>query len=262
MKKLYLLSITLLMTFIAMAEDVVYTKGGNIYRGKIVENVEGNYLRIRLNDGGIFSCSYDDIDKITDEEKQKNTYVRKASNTETGMKLYKGLPSKGYRGFIDIAHSIPIGDWGLARGGFTTSHGYQICPYFFAGAGIGLHIYDRYNPNNQWKNHIHTMGQGDPLSLPIFAHLRSEFVKSWISPYVDAKIGYSVADKSGLYFVSTIGVRISTKVNGKELGFSIGAGFDFQRIHNVYELKYPDYWPLAFDSVDTNAIQIVFGVDL
>ena len=249
------------IAFFAMAEDVVYTKDGKTYRGNIIEDVEGDYLRIKLSNGGILSCSYDDIDKITDEAKQKDTYIRK-TNPDAGIKLYNGLPAKGYRGFIDIAHSFPIGDWGLARGGFTTSHGYQICPYFFAGAGVGLHIYDRYNPNNQWKNHIHTMGQGDPLSLPIFAHLRSEFVKSWISPYVDAKIGYSVADKSGFYFVSTIGVRISTKVNGKELGFSVGAGFDMQRIHDIYELKYPDYWPHAFDTVDTNAIQIVFGVDL
>ena len=262
MNKIFMISIALLMAFLATAEDVVFTKNGNIYRGKIVENIEGDYLRIKLNDGGIFSCSYDAIDKITDEEKQKNTYIRKAPNPEAGVKIYKGLPSKGYRGFIDITHSVPLGDWGLARGGFTTSHGYQICPYLFAGAGVGLHIYEHFNLNNNWKNHIHTSGQGDPFSLPIFAHLRSEFVKSLISPYVDAKVGYSIADKSGFYFVTTIGARLSLKANGKELGFSIGAGFDLQQIHNIYQLKYPDYWPLAFDKVNTNAIQIVFGVDL
>ena len=64
------------MAFFAMAEDVVYTKDGKTYRGNIIEDVEGDYLRIKLNNGGIFSCSYDDIDKITDEAKQKDTYIR------------------------------------------------------------------------------------------------------------------------------------------------------------------------------------------
>lgn len=260
MKKILTLLVALIYSVSIFAEDVVYLQNGNVYRGKIIENVEGDYLRIRLNDGGIFSCKYSEIEKITDEEKQKNSYVR-TSKKNTGTKLYKSLPSRGYRGFIDVSHSMPIGDWGLSRTGFSTSHGYQICPYFFAGIGVGLNIYERWNHNNNWINHIHTMGQGDPMSLPIFLHLRSEFIKSWISPYVDAKVGYSVVDKAGLYAVATIGARISLKINDKEVGFSLGAGFDFQRIHDVHYMKYSDYF-VNIGSVNTNAIQIRLGVDI
>lgn len=260
MKNFFTLLVVLMFSASIFAEDVVYLKNGNIYRGTIIENVEDDYLRIRLNDGGIFSCYYNDIEKITNEEKQNNIYVR-TKRKETGTKLFKSLPTPGYRGFIDVSHSIPIGEWGLSRTGFSTSHGYQICPYFFAGVGVGLNIYERWNPDNNWINHVHTMGDGDPMSLPLFLHLRSEFIKSWISPYIDAKVGYSFVDKAGLYAVATIGARIALKINGNEVGFSLGAGFDFQRIHDVHYMKYFDYF-INIGSVNTNAIQIRLGVDI
>ena len=95
MKFLVSILLALAFTMSIYAEDVVYLRNGNVYRGTIIEEVEGEYLRIRLNDGGVFACEYDQIDRIAEEEKQANNFVRKPKTIESGTKLYKSLPSKG-----------------------------------------------------------------------------------------------------------------------------------------------------------------------
>lgn len=261
MKFLVSILLALAFTMSIYAEDVVYLRNGNVYRGTIIEEVEGEYLRIRLNDGGVFACEYDQIDRIAEEEKQANNFVRKPKTIESGTKLYKSLPSKGYRGFVDVGYTFATGDWGLYRYGFSTSHGYQVCPYFFAGVGAGMYVYQRYNSNNNWHNSVHTVGQGDPMSIPIFAHLRSEFVDSWITPYVDAKVGYSIFDKAGFYSTISAGARVALKISGRKVAFSLGAGYDMQHISKVRtQGKYFGEY-LRFGDVFTNGVQIRFGVD-
>lgn len=61
-------------------------------------------------------------------------------------------PGKGYRGFLDWSSSVRSGRFGFITidgsfetyrdntfyTGFSTSHGYQINPIFFVGAGLGM----------------------------------------------------------------------------------------------------------------------------
>jgi len=48
------------------------------------------------------------------------------------------LYQKGYRGFADLGYTIGTGDFRLDRIEFSTSHGYQILPCFYAGLGVGV----------------------------------------------------------------------------------------------------------------------------
>jgi hypothetical protein len=47
--------------------DVVYLKNGDIRKGKIIESVPDNYLRIEIFDGSVFTIQYSDIQKMTKE---------------------------------------------------------------------------------------------------------------------------------------------------------------------------------------------------
>ena len=49
-----------------------------------------------------------------------------------------------YRGYIDAGYSIGVGDYEFSRFEVNTSHGYQINPHLFLGAGAGLHFMSSY----------------------------------------------------------------------------------------------------------------------
>jgi hypothetical protein len=47
--------------------DVIHFKNGAVVKGRIIENVINNYVKIELLDGSVVAYSYSDIDKITKE---------------------------------------------------------------------------------------------------------------------------------------------------------------------------------------------------
>ena len=83
--------------------------------------------------------------------------------------------------------------------GLTTSQGYQINPYIYVGAGFGVHIYT--------KDNFETS-----LALPIFTNFRANFTKTKVSPFFDAKIGYSIVDLKGWFLSPSIGVGAGSQV--------------------------------------------------
>lgn len=48
--------------------------------------------------------------------------------------------SNGYRGFADLGYTIGVGDYDFGRFEISTTHGYQVNPYFFVGGGVGFHF--------------------------------------------------------------------------------------------------------------------------
>ena len=47
--------------------DVLYLKNGDIRKGKIIESVPNDYLRIQIIDGSVFTIQYSDIQKMSKE---------------------------------------------------------------------------------------------------------------------------------------------------------------------------------------------------
>lgn len=128
----------------------------------------------------------------------------------------KNVISKGYHGFVDLGYSVGVGDFDdLGHVNVSTSHGYQINHYIFVGGGVGVNYYH----------------DGDAVVVPVFTHIRSVFMKNWISPFVDIKGGYSFADLEGTYFNPSVGCRIA--LNNK-LGIGLAVGYEFQFIDNEY----------------------------
>lgn len=123
-----------------------------------------------------------------------------------------------YRGYVDVGYSFGVGDYDFGRFEVNTSHGYQVNPYLFFGAGTGLHFMSSYK----------TKGMDIPLDvrdskvdIPVFANVRCNFLKKKVSPYVDVKGGTYVTNNGGLYVNASIGCRFS--INDEQaVNFSVG----------------------------------------
>lgn len=142
----------------------------------------------------------------------------------------------GYKGFIDAGYAFGVGDYGADRVLVTTSHGYQVNPYFFAGAGAGFNYYT----------------DGEVFGVPIFADFRGTFpIKNTkVAPFIDMKIGYTVADVEGFYLAPSIGVRFATS---NKVGINIGIGYEMQKAE-VY-----DYY--GSDTATIGGFAIKLGFD-
>lgn len=194
-------------------QEVVYLKNGSIIRGTIVEQKPNESLKIQTSDGSIFVYNMAEIDKITKEMPLKKTLSDYENDQDDAPETYGWSKAPRYRGFVGDSYIFGIGDYKENREFLYTSHGVQINPFFYAGVGAGV---------NYWFD-------SECWSVPIFAHLRGEFhraLKKNVSPYVDAKIGYSVADVEGFYFAPSIGCHFY--FGHSKTGVSVGVGYVLQ----------------------------------
>ena len=155
---------------------------------------------------------------------------------------YSYFPNRGYKGFIDLGFSfgtntrININDrnrsytestGGVHRFEFSTSHGFFLSPYFFLGAGAGIHFYTGYSDDD---GNYQSFDEVD-LAIPIFAHVRTHFIDKKVSPFVDVKLGYSVSEITGAYFSPSVGCRFMT---GSRSAFWISMGYTLQHSGEDY----------------------------
>lgn len=167
--------------------------------------------------------------------------------------------TNGYKGYVDAGYSIGIGDYEFGRVEINTSHGYQFSPYFFLGAGFGLHFMPSYE----------TSGMAIPLDvrdskvdIPVFANVRSHFGKGKIVPFVDIKGGMYVTNDGGMYVNASVGVRYA--LNDKQ-GLSLSVGYANEKLEfEVFDsfigygnMDYTRYKQLY----NTEAIAIKLGFD-
>ncbi|MDE6588513.1 MAG: hypothetical protein K2K40_09270 [Paramuribaculum sp.] len=128
-------------------------------------------------------------------------------------------PQRGYRGFFEWSSSLRSENFGYPDmngnllmyrdntfyTGFSTSHGYQINPLFFIGAGLGM---ERCGSLDNWV-------------APIFLEGRIDLKIGKFTPFGDLRLGANVAEGAGVYFSPTIGYRFNL---GRKMGVNIGAG--------------------------------------
>ena len=92
----------------------------------------------------------------------------------------------GYKGHVDAGYSVGIGDYDFGRFEVNTTHGYQVNPYIFLGAGTGLHFMSSYKTGDM---EIPLDVRDSKVDIPVFANFRSNFTKGKISPFFDIKGG-------------------------------------------------------------------------
>lgn len=127
-------------------------------------------------------------------------------------------PGRGYRGFVEWSSSLRSesflvfenDNFGSERQstfytGFSTSHGYQINPMFFVGAGVSLE----------------RCGKMDNWIAPLFVQDRVDLQLGRFTPFGDLRIGLNTTEGSGLYFSPSVGYRFYW---GRKAGINLGVG--------------------------------------
>lgn len=117
----------------------------------------------------------------------------------------------------------------------TTSHGVQVNPYIFAGAGIGVNLSSSSETS------------GATVVAPIFGQVRLNFLNRQISPFFDLKGGGTVGDLKGGYLEPSIGV--SMPVANK---FAID--FSFAYTMYTHKEKYTEWYGYYFANYSNTEI--------
>lgn len=106
----------------------------------------------------------------------------------------QSISSGNYKGYVDAGYSIGIGDYEFGRVEINTSHGYQFNPYFFLGAGVGLHFMPSYETSGM---DIPLDVRDSKVDIPVFANIRSHFSKGKFAPFADLKGGTYITNGGG-----------------------------------------------------------------
>ena len=178
MKKFLLLAFGLLacvqLSFAQKMIEAVYLKNGSVIYGTIIEQIQGESVRIKSRDGSIFLFRASEIDRITRE---------RAPQTEREI-VYLD------RSYPLLAAHIELGMTGFGkdkRFELLPSVGAYINRYLYLGAGVGLNFC--------------APGRG---ILPLGSR--------WFTPFADLKLGYSAgltsSSLSGIYYFSGVGVIV------------------------------------------------------
>ncbi|MBQ9076981.1 MAG: hypothetical protein IJY31_03965 [Muribaculaceae bacterium] len=232
MKKLILLLLVLVGGYsVSVADElqeVVYLKNGSIVRGVIIEQIPGESLKIQTADGSIFAYRISEVEKMT-----KEPAIR--SSKQEINKL-----SAGYKGFVDFGYIFDLSDYDAGKIEFMTSHGYQFNPYFYLGAGVGLHYYTSVKE----------------LCVPLFANVRANLMKGMVSPFIDGKVGYSLGEIDGFYFSPSIGCRIAV---AERIGINLSLGYVMQCADIFYYNLYFGTYGIKTEVVSGLSLKI--GVD-
>lgn len=171
----------------------------------------------------------------------------------------QGESGGSYKGFVDVGYGFGIGDYDFGRFQVNTTHGYQISPYFFVGAGAGLHFMSSYKTSEM---DIPLDIRDSQVDIPIFANARCNFLKGRISPFLDLKGGTYVTNNGGLYVNFSAGCRIATK--GTQ-AFNVSIGYsneklEFQTFHKFVSSQSMDYTRVA-RSYNTESISLKIGYE-
>lgn len=215
MRKLLLLLSTCLLTAPLFAqfetEDVVHLKNGSVIRGKITEQKFGESLKIELLGGSVFVFQQTEIDSIKKENIRKAKLERIKKDYYRKDRGYRNITQLGLIYGVNLKSDDPYNyynndkdDLGLS---IHTINGYQLWPYLYVGAGVGI---DRFISYKQTFS-------------PFYVRVSSEFLKRKVTPYVFIDGGYSVMwkqrsndyqsfeNKGGAYASAGGGIRVYTR---------------------------------------------------
>ena len=123
-------------------------------------------------------------------------------------------PTTGFKIFAEGGYSQGAGIYGEERVSFMASAGYFFKSHLFTGIGSGENYY------TSSKKH----------SIPLYGIIRVNLLNNSISPFIDAKVGYSIGDIKGLYFTPSVGARWMID---DIIAFTTSIGYEFQRTDDL-----------------------------
>lgn len=125
------LQIFTVFSYAQQHEDVVYLKNGSIIRGMIVEQIQGESIKIKTKDNNLFVFKMSEVQKITSEKvitkKEDNDSLKKITKSDIIQSNVKELIAK---------NSITIQPLGLILLFTNIEYDRAISKYFSAGLKI------------------------------------------------------------------------------------------------------------------------------
>lgn len=205
-------------------EDVVYLKNGSAIRGVIIEQVPNQSLKIQTDDGSVYVYNFSDIEKMTKEMPFAERRARKTSRQKSFNK------PKGYFGLVEIGVAGGINGCDRLKSRVTIINGYRIIPQFAIGLGVS------------YQAHLYGI-----MSLPVFLHLRSDFLEKNISPFFAFNIGYNLPLKVDYYQGRVMGFTMEPTFGvgfnvGRKCRMTSGLGCILDRVHG---LRCSSEWTVA-----------------
>lgn len=171
-----------------------------------------------------------------------NSYTKILSSEDT----YGYDRAPRYRGFLEQNFVFGVGECNDDRVGLTMTHGCQITPYFFLGAGLGF---------DYWIDN-------DIFSMPVFAQMRLEFHKAFrrnASPFIDMKIGYSAVNATGFYCNPSVGCHFY--FGHSNAGISVRLGYVAQLANTtMFYYNYP-YFGTYSEKNNWGGVQLGVSID-
>jgi hypothetical protein len=208
-------------------EDVVYLHNGSIIRGELIEQVVGEYVKIKVASGDEFTFSTQEIERIT-VEAPVYTHLKL-----TKLKHLQPITSREAR----LYHVV---DWGLNF--YDANWG--------PAASTALHYRLIYHQNH-WLNY--GLGTGWDLYAegtitPIFAELQGDLWRKPVTPTYVVQMGYGFGVSrsndhdvfdGGLNGMGALGVKFHTR-SRTEISFTVG--FKFQDTYQEFREWPWDWW--------------------
>ena len=234
-----------------MAKDVLYLKNGSVIKGEILEFNMGGNVKIQTSDGSLFVYETDQVDKLEKEsdssqvkidvKPQVNDLPKESHSVdiiETDVEssnIWNDFRHKGYRGFVDLGGFLGLNNTFDSYAAFmlSTSHGYQINPYFYFGVGIGVNVY-KYHSSYTW-----TELEDTDTFIPFYVDFRVFPIgRKRVTPFVGMKLGYSVSTMEdvengnfgGFYHQYSAGISVAILSN---FGWYLSLGFSGQNISGL-----------------------------
>lgn len=154
-------------------------------------------------------------------------------------KLHDVTP--GFQQFVELSPKVDLDDFEKGHTGINYIGGWRFNNWLFVGAGTGLEfahnraygmkqlignsetIYSHDDCYNYISNlNIEDRGSANLVSIPLYAHIRTYYMRTTWAPYSSVSLGGRLAPKdSGIYFDFSTGVdyRVNEKLHAF---FSIG----------------------------------------
>lgn len=122
---------------------------------------------------------------------------------------------KGYRGNVSLTGNIGISK-GLSHNGIelTTSHGYSFGDGMYMGGGIGMNIVN------------------DCVNFPVYFDMKYNLLDWKLSPYMDCRVGVTIAGEDGIPFMASPGVGFDYRKMSFRVGYKCEAGWGY-KLHTV-----------------------------
>ena len=244
-----------------MAKDVLYLKNGSVIKGEILEFNMGGNVKIQTSDGSLFVYETDQVDKLEKEsdvpqvkidvKPQVNDLPKESHSVdiiETDVEssnIWNDFRHKGYRGCVDLGGFFGLNNTfdSYSAFMFSTSHGYQFCPWIFLGGGFGVNRYS-YSGNAMLIDELgHGLGsyayKGTGIFVPFYIDVRVFPIgNKRVTPFFGMKLGYSVStmerpdgdDIGGFYHQYSAGISVAILSN---FGWYLSLGFSGQKINTL-----------------------------